>query len=153
MAAEIGNQYGVALKDPQVRQKAYEDFCAHLAKGKSIKSWCYEDEKGNACVWATMLSYIKNHPEEFNPIKKELAEIKGYNRWEDIAEASAEGKNKKANTASLQMVMRNKFGWDKEDYSKAVMTNDELNEVRGKCYILQAKLDKFEANDNKPKAE
>ena len=44
-----------------------------------------------------------------------MAETKGYQRWEAIAEASATGENEKANTASLQMVMRNKFGWDKKE--------------------------------------
>lgn len=113
VAAPIGNQYGLALKDPIIRQKAYDSFCAHLSKGKSIRSWWYEDEEGNSCYWETMLSYIKNNPREFDPIKKKIAETKGYQYWEEIAELSAKGENE-ANTPSLQMIMRNKFGWDKE---------------------------------------
>jgi hypothetical protein len=126
----LGNKYGLALKDPKIRQKAYKLFCDHLAKGKSIKSWCYEDDEGNSCTWGTMLSYIKDSPHEFDPIKKELAEIKGYNRWEEVAEASAEGKNKRANTASLQMVMRNKFGWDKEEKNKDKQIVDLENDLK-----------------------
>lgn len=118
MAAGIGNQYGVILKDSSIRQKAYQSFCDHLALGKAIKSWGYQDEEGNRCTWATMLSYIENYPEEFDPIKKELAICEGYRRWEQVAEDSADGKNKRANTASLQMIMRNKFGWDKPEQNK-----------------------------------
>lgn len=110
-----GNQNGVALKDPAIRQKAYNLFCEHLALGKSVKSWYYEDELGNMCCWETMVSYIEKYPIEFQPIKRKVAETKGYQRWEAIAEASATGENEKANTASLQMVMRNKFGWDKKE--------------------------------------
>ena len=128
----LGNQYGLALKDPAIRQKAYYLFCAHLAQGKAIKSWWYEDEEGNECTWATMLSYIKNNPHEFDSVKKEIAETKGYNLWESVAEESAKGKNR-ANTASLQMVMRNKYGWDKEDKSKdstsVNLTPEQFNQL------------------------
>lgn len=152
--APQGNQYGLALKDPSVRQKAYKLFCDHLAKGKSIKSWWYEDNEGNECVWATMLSYIKNNPAEFDSIKKEIAETKGYYLWESIAEESAEGKNKRANTASLQMIMRNKYGWDKEDPVKAIPLNDDINDVKHENILLKDELAKLKAmNDNKPQAE
>jgi hypothetical protein len=110
-----GNQYHLALKDPEVRQKAYKSFCDHLAEGFSIKSWCYEDEKGNACTWQTMQTYIKDNPSEFNPVTQQVSQIKGYRFWESTVRDSATGKNKDASTASLQMIMRNKYGWDKEE--------------------------------------
>lgn len=113
MAAHLGNDYGLALKDPAIRQKAYKSFCDHLAKGKSQKSWFFEEGE-HLCCYKTMLSYIQNNPKEFPPIQREIAETKGYQYWESVVEASAEGRNPTANTASLQMVMRNKFGWDKE---------------------------------------
>ncbi len=112
--APEGNQNRLALKTPEIRQKAYDLFCAHRAKGKDVKSWWYKDEEGNACTWETMLKYIKENPVEFDPLKRKLAECQGYQIWESIAEESAKGENK-ANTPSLQMVMRNKFGWDKEE--------------------------------------
>lgn len=121
MVAPKGNKFGQALKDPEMRQRAYQSFCDHLAKGKAIKSW-YFIEGDCACVWATMLEYIKDK-EEFDPIQKEIALSQGYNKWESIAEESANGKNKQANTASLQMVMRNKFGWDKPEDNKTVNVN------------------------------
>ncbi len=122
-----GNNYGLAIKDPETRQKAYQSFCDHLAKGKAIKSWWYEDGDV-ACTWATMLSYIKDEA-EFNPIKRLVAESQGYNKWENIAEQSADGNNKNANTASLQMVMRNKFGWDKEQRVHSVPNDSALTDL------------------------
>ncbi len=142
--SEIGNQNGIVLKDPMVRQEAYRDFCAHLSKGKSIKSWWYDDNKGNMCVWSTMLSYIKNNPSEFDPIKKEISEIKGFNHWESVVEASAEGSNKRANTASLQMVMRNKYGWDKEQEGAQVPPNDLQIIVAHENMALKAKVAELE---------
>lgn len=112
MAAPKGNNFGLALKDPEMRQRAYQSFCDHLAKGKAIKSWFFIE--GNcACSWLTMQEYMKN-TEEFNPLQMQIAQAHGYQYWEGVVQASAEGKNKDANTASLQMLMRNKFGWDKE---------------------------------------
>lgn len=118
MPAPEGNNYGLALKDPEVRQKAYKLFCEHLSKGSSIKSWWYEDDLGNACTWQTMQSYIKDNPKEFDSIHKEIAESKGFAYWENVVASSAIGTNEKANTASLQMIMRNKYGWDKQEHKE-----------------------------------
>ena len=52
-------------------------------------------------------------PLEFDPLKKKTAETKGFARWEQVCEDSATGDNPNACTPSLQMVMRNKFGWDR----------------------------------------
>lgn len=112
--APIGNQYRLELDTPEIRQIVYMDFCAHLAKGKAIKSWYY-DKDGYLISWQAFLGYLDRFKSELNPIHKINAESKGYQEWETITEDSAKGKNKRANTASLQMVMRNKFGWDKQE--------------------------------------
>lgn len=109
-----GNQYGLAIKDPAIRQDAFKDFCDHLSEGKALKSWYY-DKNGHRCIWATMLSYLDKYPDEFDLVKKHIAEAKGYQKWESVVADSAVGENQKANTASLQMVMRNKYGWDKKE--------------------------------------
>lgn len=113
MAAHDGNKYAAVFDNDEALKEAYESYCAHLAKGKHKKSWCYE-KKGYACTWFTMEKYI-SESKVLDPIQKEMAISKGLHIWEGICEESAVGKNKKANTASLQMVMRNKFGWDKEN--------------------------------------
>src|SRR5579872_5829930 len=109
--AGLGNTNGVILKDPDVRQSAYDDYCSHLAKGKSKKSWFYNKD-GYRCSWETMEKYIKDEV-EFDALKKIEAECKGFGTWEEVVEQAAIGKNRHANTATLQMLMRNKFGWDK----------------------------------------
>ena len=93
-----------------------------------------------------MLTYIKNNPIEFDSVSKQIAHIKGFNVWEDVAEKSAKGKNK-ANTASLQMVMRNKFGWDKEDKSKDVPSNDDINDVKHQLMLAQAEISALKAKN------
>jgi hypothetical protein len=108
-----GNKNGIKLKDPDIRQEAYKKYCEHLAKGKSKRSFTFETPE-YSCHWQTLEAYIKDKA-EFDPLQMEMAMRKGYNRWEQVVEDSAEGINGKANTASLQMLMRNKFGWDKED--------------------------------------
>lgn len=107
----IGNKNGLKLKDPIVRQQAYESYCAHLAKGKSKRSWVFE-HPDHSCTWETLETYLKDET-EFDPVKKKVALSQGFAKWEEVCEESANGKNQRANTASLQMVMRNKFGWDK----------------------------------------
>lgn len=113
MPAPPGNSYGTKLKDSEVRQLAYKQYCEHIARGKSKKSWCF-DHPQLRCTWNTMEKYIKDD-KEFDPLQKEIAESQGYAHWESVVEDSATGKNQKANTASLQMLMRNKFGWDKHE--------------------------------------
>jgi hypothetical protein len=113
MAGHVGNTNGIAIKDPELRQIAYASYCSHLAAGHSKKSWYFEHPDGS-CVYETMEKYIKDEM-EFDPAKKRIAECKGYQEWEKVVEGSARGTNKDANTATLQMVMRNKYGWDKQD--------------------------------------
>jgi len=111
MAAPKGNQNGTKIKNPNLRQLAYDQYCDHLAKGKSKKSWHFEHPE-LTCCWKTMEKYIKDEI-EFPPIKKEIAEAKGFYHWENVVEEAAIGTNEKANVAALQMLMRNKYGWDK----------------------------------------
>ena len=111
--APKGNKNGLKLKDGDVRQKAYQDYCDHLAKGKTKRSWYFE-HKDLTCTWETFEKYIKDNV-EFDPIKMKIAKSKGLSVWEQHVEDAALGVNEKANTASLQMAMRNKFGWDKDE--------------------------------------
>lgn len=111
---EKGNQAHLKLKDPAIRQIAYAQYCAHLSKGKNKKSFYFEHEEFE-CTWETVESYIKMFKDEFNLMKKDIAMAKGFAVWEQIVEDSAIGSNPDANTASLQMIMRNKFGWDARD--------------------------------------
>jgi len=108
-----GNKFGVKLKNPDIRQQAYAEYCEHVASGLSTDSFYFEHEQ-LTCTYKTLLSYIEKYPDEFPAIHMEVAKMKGYQGWEKVVADSAKGQNVKANTASLQMIMRNKFGWDKE---------------------------------------
>ena len=72
---------------------------------------------------------FSTEPGIFDPIQIESAKSKGYNLWEQVVEDSAEGKNKDANTASLQMLMRNKFSWDKEEKGSDNKPSDPIKVV------------------------
>lgn len=128
MAFQKGNQAGLKLKDPDIRQMAFEAYCSHLATGKSEKSFCFEHEIFTV-TYKTLNKYIEDNPGEFPSIKKEVAKIKGFAVWEEIVEKSAKGENE-ANTPSLQMVMRNKFGWDKVE-SQAPISEDTIAQFSG----------------------
>lgn len=108
-----GNKYGLKLKDPDVRQEAYEAYCAWLARGKTHKSFTFVKDN-LSCTSETIKKYIKDNPSEFDPIKEKIAYSKGLELWEEFCEKSAQ-KKEKHDTASLNMIMRNKYGWDKRD--------------------------------------
>lgn len=132
-----GQQAAKKLTTDELKAQAYEQYCAHLAKGKSKRSFVF-DHPELSLLWETMEKYIEQEKDNpiFDPKKKEIAERIGFARWEEICEDHAEGKNK-AVTPALQMVMRNKFGWDKEqnrehyhrgdiaDLKKAIMSGNE----------------------------
>lgn len=107
----IGSKNAQKLKTPELKEEAYRQYCEHLAKGKSKRSWYFEHPE-LTLTWETMEKYLKDSV-IFDPSKKKIAMSKGFARWEEVVEQSADGKNQRANTATLQMLMRNKFGWDK----------------------------------------
>jgi hypothetical protein len=82
---------------------------------------------------------------EFDPIQMKVSETKGYAKWEQIAEDGAEGTNPDVNPACLQMVMRNKFGWDKQ--------REGNNEHRGDIGRLADALSKFESSSDRGNSE
>jgi hypothetical protein len=123
--AQPGNKFGEKLKDPEVRKEAYRQYCAHLAKGKTKKSWFLKHPECT-CTYQTIEGYFKEYPHEFDLLKRDSAYAEGLGVWEQHVENAALGENEKANTASLQMAMRNKFGWDKEDRSKETIDESKL---------------------------
>jgi len=75
MADQTGNKYGTKLKDPEVRQEAYRQFCAHVATGKPIQSFFFKHPEYSVS-YKTMLRYIKESPEEFPSLLMEEAQAK-----------------------------------------------------------------------------
>lgn len=124
-----GNKSGIALKDKEIRKIAFKEYCDHIASGRSKKTWRFRNPlyKDYHCCWRTMERYMKENPTEFQLIHREKAEIDGYYYWETVVADSAVGNNEKANTASLQMIMRNKFGWDKKEENTAEEIKEKLD--------------------------
>lgn len=119
MQAPKGNEYSKKLKkdDIKLKLKVYQDYCTHIAKGKSKRSWTYEKD-GLSVYWETIENYIKKEPEVFESIHMKLAECKSFSVWEEIGVQMAMGAIKNPQPAVYQMIMRNKFGWDKDNHNK-----------------------------------
>jgi len=114
MLFQEGHTINVKLNTDALKEEAYSQYCAHIALGKAKKSWKFKHPK-LSLTWETMEKYIKADPIIFDPIHKRHAEADGYAKWEQVVEDTAVGKNKDANVAALQMLMRNKFKWDHKD--------------------------------------
>lgn len=112
--APKGNQNAVKLKTSEIKLEAYRQYCTHIAAGYPLECWDF-DHPDLSITWETMEKYISEDPIVFPPIQKAKAKCKSYKGWFEVVAASAKGENEKANTATLQMIMRNKFKWDKEE--------------------------------------
>lgn len=113
--APKGSKNAQKLKTPDLRKEAYRQYCAHIAQGYPQDAWCF-DHPELTLTSETMEKYIREDPINFDPINKERAKAAGYKMWFDVLSDSAKGINEKASTASLQMIMRNKFKWDKQQH-------------------------------------
>lgn len=114
--APKGNKRAVKLKDPDVRQEAYRQFCEHIAAGWPIESFFFDHPKQSVC-WRTMLRYINENPAEFQPILMEKARAARYKRWMWEGMKLMMGKYKGGSPVVWQTIMRNIFkdvGWDRE---------------------------------------
>lgn len=114
--APIGNTNALKMKTPEQKERAYQAYCDHISNGFSKATFVYKSDDFSVS-YKTLDKYIEENPIEFPPIHIEFALIESQYYWEKIVKGSAEGTNKDANTASLQMIMRNKFGWDKINQS------------------------------------
>lgn len=117
--ALLGNQNGVKLKDPDIRQEAYRQYCAHIASGYPKEAFCFEHPEFDVC-WATMDKYIAENPSEFKPNLMQKAKTKRYKHWFDKGQTLMEGGYKNGSPVVWQTIMRNVFkehGWDKQEMS------------------------------------
>ena len=131
MLFQEGNQFAKKLKTDELKKEAYRQYCQHIAEGYPKKAWCLR-HPDITLTWETMEKYIKESETDFDPLKKKIAESKGLRYWDSLIRDSASGRNSKANTATIQMVMRNKYGWDKVENRQ----DDNVSEV----LIAQEKL-------------
>lgn len=134
--APIGNKYGTKLKDPDHRQEAYEQYCAHLAAGYSKKSWCYihKTDINKSLTYQSMEKYIEENPTEFNPIKMKTAINQGMKWYEDEGRKIMQGRYRNASPEVWKTCMRNKYDWDKEQFEQVVKCSADkiLDEIRSR---------------------
>jgi hypothetical protein len=94
-------------------QQLFDSYITHLGKGKSVRSFVYRGYH-LAGTWQLAEAIIKKFPDRFPKAHIDMAKAIGFGTWEEIVEQSAKGENTKANTATLQMLMRNRYDWDKQ---------------------------------------
>jgi hypothetical protein len=111
-----GNKAAVKLVSNELKIEAYADYCAHIAKGLTKKSWYFKDEERMLCTWQTLEKYMKEDEDVFNPLNKAIAECKSLGFWEKKGMDMMDGKAN-CEPAIYQIFMRNKFDWDKPDKS------------------------------------
>lgn len=115
-----GNKFGTKLKDPDVRQEAFRQYCDHLAAGYPKEAFFFEHPELSVC-WKTMDRYIAESPAEFPPILIEKAKAARYKHWLNKGGSLMEGQFKGGSPTIWTVCMRNIFkdvGWDKEQISQ-----------------------------------
>lgn len=134
--APIGNKYGTKLKQPDHRQEAYKQYCAHIAAGYSKKSWHYRhatDHSKSLC-WATMERYMEESPTEFDSLLMRDAESQSLRYFEDEGRKLMQGRYRNGSPEVWKTFMRNKFSWDKEMMEQVVKCSADkiLEEIRSR---------------------
>lgn len=111
--AQPANNNGTKLKDPDIRQLAYQKYCEWIGSGESKEAFTFEHEK-LTCCFKTIEKYMRDNPLEFPPIHMNVAQAKSFEVWTKRGLDMMLGRVEKCQPAIFQMFMRNKFGWDKE---------------------------------------
>lgn len=133
--APLGNQRSVKLKDSDVRQDAYDQYCAHIASGLPKQAFFFDHPTHSVC-WKTMDKYIAENPDEFPSIKVEKAKAERYKVWLEHGSLLMKGKYKGGSPTIWTVVMRNIFkdiGWDKEQIQQDSKTHVQrlADSIRG----------------------
>jgi len=117
--APKGNKLGIKLKDAEVRQEAFRQYCAHIASGYPKEAFFFDHPTHSVC-YKTMDRYIAENPAEFPSILMERAKAARYKHWLGEGQALMTGAYKGAPTI-WQVCMRNIFkdvGWDREQIAQ-----------------------------------
>lgn len=120
-----GNKRGIKLKDPDVRQEAFKQYCNHIASGLPKESFFFDHPVHSIC-WRTMERYISENPTEFQPILMEKAKAARYKHWFIEGQNIMKGEYKGGSPVVWQTIMRNIFkdvGWDREQISESSKTH------------------------------
>lgn len=119
-----GSNTGLKIKDDELKVEAYKSYCEHIAQGYPREAWHFEHPKYPICS-DTMDTYIKDFPSLFPPILMRVAKAKSYKKWFCRGENLSDGKVKgNPSPQTWSVIMRNMFGWDRENHSRSDMETD-----------------------------
>jgi len=122
-----GNNHGLKLKDPDVRQEAFRQYCEHIASGMPKEAFFFEHPK-HSVTWETMDKYIAENPSEFPPVLMQKARAARYQYWMNEGKTLMKGGYKGGSPVVWQTCMRNIFkdvGWDREQITQDNRTHVE----------------------------
>ena len=125
--APPGNKRGTKLKDPDVRQEAYKQYCDHIASGWPKEAFFYKHPEHSVC-WKTMERYISENPAEFPSFLMEEAKALRYKHWLTEGQTIMKGGYRGGSPIIWQTCMRNIFkdvGWDREQINQDAKTHVE----------------------------
>jgi hypothetical protein len=120
MAPQKGNKFGLKLKDADVRQEAYRQYCEHIASGMPKEAFFFDHPIHSVC-WKTMERYIGDNPNEFPSNLLEKAQADRYKHWLSEGQTLMKGGYKNGSPVVWQTFMRNIFksnGWDREQITE-----------------------------------
>lgn len=99
------------------RRRAWEAYCAHIAKGLAPKSFRYHEENCHA-NFASMQRQLRDYPEDCDHDMLEDAEAANFGYWEKVGLDLMYGLIKFAIPSVWVMNMKNRFGWEKDSAPK-----------------------------------
>lgn len=118
--------HNITLEDEQ--KQMFDSYLEHLARGKSARSFTFRG-KHLTGMYQAAEALPKHFPERFKKIDIEIAKTLGFSKWEQVVADSAVGDNTRANTASLQMLMRNRYDWDRQGALNTDALEAEINRL------------------------
>lgn len=106
------------LKELGLLEEAYKSYCEHVAAGNSSWSWYFEHPKIKV-AHESFESYFEKFPEEFEEVERKIAWSKGFRQWEQKLYKDAYTPSKETNPAIMQIIFRNRYGWDTKTENNA----------------------------------
>lgn len=110
----MGKYKPYAIETQEQAEFALKDFCKHVSEGKPQYSW-YLDNDIVRCCDNTLLTTMKERPELFDTVKKDIAFRQSYSIWFDKGRKMTDGEVKGSYSPQVwQAIMRNmfsRFGW------------------------------------------
>lgn len=132
MVFKLRNEDAVKLNSDELLIEAFNSYCLHIEKGSTKESWYFEKDGKSICTHQTIEKYIDSRSDVLCSSQYNSSVAKGIKRWSGVVADSAQGVNRKANTASLQMYMRNVYGWD----TKGDVENKAAEEKRAELKVF-----------------